>query len=96
MHCASVGLKVVFTTAVDLFPVSDTSMVSMQQFLKQNVILPPDPDAAKTEAIAGKLSALGPATVEPISGSSWESLWDRWVHQHLILRGDGAKAVRSG
>lgn len=32
MHRASVGLKVDFATAVDLFPVKDVHMESMQQF----------------------------------------------------------------
>jgi hypothetical protein len=84
-HCASVGFKVAFATSVDLFPVNDTPMVSMKQFQKPKVILPPVPAAANTDAIVGKLNDFGPATVEPISGSSWEPLWDRWVSQHHYL-----------
>ena len=74
-----------FTTAVDLFPVSDTPMVSMQRIQKQNVILPSVSAADNTDEIAGKLKDVGPATVELISGSNWEPLWDRWVHQHHYL-----------
>jgi SRSO17 transposase len=85
MHCTSVGLKVAFAAAVDLFPVNDILMESMQQFQNPNVILPPVPAAANTDTIAGKLNDFGPATVEPISGSSWEPLWDQWVRQHHYL-----------
>ena len=85
MYCGSVGLKVAFTDAVDLFPVNDIPMESMQRFQKPNLILPPVPAAANTDVIAGKLTDFGPATVEPISGSSWEPLWDRWVSQHHYL-----------
>jgi len=31
------------------------------------------------------LSDFCPATVEPISGSGWEPLWDRWVSRHHYL-----------
>ena len=85
IHCASVGLKVAYAAAVDLFPVSDTPMVSMQQFQRSDIILPPVPATANTDAITGKLNDLGPVTVEPISGSNWEPLWDRWVRQHHYL-----------
>jgi SRSO17 transposase len=84
-HCVSIGLKVAFATAVDLFPVNASPMVSMQQFKKTNVIPLPVPAAANKDAIAGKLNDFGPATVEPISGSNWEPLWDRWVRQHHYL-----------
>lgn len=85
LHGASGGLKVVFATAEDLFPFNDSPLASMQKFQKQNVILPPVATAAATDAIAGKLNDFGPATVEPISGSSWEPLWDQWVRQHHYL-----------
>ena len=85
MHYASVGLNVAFAAAVDLLPVTDMAMERMQQFQKPNVILPPVPAATNTDPIAGKLNDFGPATVEPISGSSWEPLWDQWVSEHHYL-----------
>ncbi len=85
MHSASVGLKVAFAAVEDLFPVNDTPIESMHQFQKPSVMLPPVPATANTNAIAGKLKDIGPATVEPISGSGWEPLWDRWVREHHYL-----------
>jgi hypothetical protein len=85
MHCESVGFQAAFADALDLFPFNGTPMVSMQKFQKQNVILPPVSDVTKTDAITGKLKDFGTATVEPISGSSWEPLWDQWVSHHHYL-----------
>ena len=85
MQCGSVGLQAAFADALDLFPFNDAPMVSMQKFQKPNVILPTVPAVANTDAIAGKLNDFGPATVEPISGSRWEPLWDQWVRQHHYL-----------
>jgi len=85
MYCGSVGLKVTFAEAVDLFPVKDIHMESMQQVQKPSNNLPSVPATANTDAIAGKLNDFGPATVEPVIGSGWEPLWDRWVNQHHYL-----------
>ncbi|MDZ7581610.1 MAG: DUF4338 domain-containing protein [Deltaproteobacteria bacterium] len=78
-------MKVDLAAAVDLCPVIDNPMAAMQPTQKPSDILPPLPAVVNTDAIAGVLSEFGPATVEPVSGSGWEPLWDRWVSRHHYL-----------
>ena len=84
-HCESVGLKVALAAAVELCPVNDNPMAAMQSTLKPYDIVPPVPNVVSTDTIAGVLKNFGPATVEPISGSDWEPLWDQWVNRHHYL-----------
>jgi len=80
-HCLYGG----FSAAVDLCPVNDNPMATMQPTQKPSDILPPVPAVVNTDAIAGVLKQFGPTTVEPISGSGWEPLWDQWVSRHHYL-----------
>jgi len=83
--CKNVGMKVAFAAAVDLCPVFDNLKAAMHSTQKSRDTLPPVPDVVNTDAIVGVLSEFGPAAVEPISGSVWEPLWDRWVSRHHYL-----------
>jgi len=83
--CESVGSKAAFAAAVDLRPVNDNPMTDMQTTLKTSDVLPPVPAVINTEAIAGVLNDFGRATVNPVGGSGWEPLWDRWVSRHHYL-----------
>jgi hypothetical protein len=59
-----------------LLPSTTTPWLPCNQPKNHCGIVPPVPAVVNTDTIAGVLKNFGLTTVEPISGSDWDHLWD--------------------
>jgi hypothetical protein len=82
----SEGLKAVLAAAKGLRPATTRNTIyTMEQSKHKSDLLQRALVNIDTVPIRGKLSDFMPATVELVSGSDWEPLWDQLVRRHHYL-----------